>query len=135
MSEYDPGLAGVVLRSSADVVSNAPELARLTLNIAAIHHDSRMQGKRLVYGGHTIGLALAQACRLLPNLATVLAWDSCGHTGPVHEGDTLYSEVRVEAADPLPDGGGILRLRSLVTAADVDGDRPVLDWRFSALQF
>ena len=132
---FDPGLAGTVLHSSADVVSGAPELARLTLNIAAVHHDSRPQGQRLVYGGHTIGLALAQACRLLPNLATVLAWESCDHTGPVHEGDTLHSELHVEAAEPLPRGGGVLRLRSLVSAADPGGDRPVLDWRFSALQF
>lgn len=132
---FDPGLAGTVLHSSADLVSGAPELARLTLNIAAVHHDSRVQGRRLVYGGHTIGLALAQACRLLPNLVTVLAWESCDHTGPVHEGDTLYSELHVEGAEPLPEGGGILRLRSLVSAVSPDGDRPVLDWRFSALQF
>ena len=132
---FDPGLAGAVLRSSADVVSSAPELARLTLNIAAVHHDSRPGGQRLVYGGHTIGLAMAQACRLLPNLVTVLAWESCDHTGPVHEGETLYSELQVEAAEPLPGGGGILRLRSLVSAADPAGERPVLDWRFSALQF
>jgi acyl dehydratase len=132
---FDPGMAGTVLHSSADLVSGAPELARLTLNIAAVHHDSRVQGRRLVYGGHTIGLALAQACRLLPNLVTVLAWESCDHTGPVHEGDTLYSELHVEAAEPLPEEGGILRLRSLVSAVGPDGDRPVLDWRFSALQF
>jgi acyl dehydratase len=132
---FDPELAGAVLRSGADVVSGAAELARLTLNIAAVHHDSRIQGQRLVYGGHTIGLALAQACRLLPNLATVLAWESCDHTGPVHEGDMLYSELHLEAAEPLPEGGGVLRLRSLVSAVGPDGDRPVLDWRFSALQF
>jgi acyl dehydratase len=129
---FDAAIAGAVLHSSADVVTSAPELARLTLNIAAVHHDSRSSGQRLVYGGHTIGLALAQASRLLPNLATVLGWESCDHTGPVHEGDTLHSDLHVEAAEPLPDGGGVLRLRSLVTA---DPDRPVLDWRFSALQF
>jgi acyl dehydratase len=129
---FDPGLAGQVLHSSADVVSSAPELARLTLNIAATHHDSRVGGSRLVYGGHTIGLALAQASRLLPTLVTVLGWESCDHAGPVHEGDTLVSELHVEAADPLPLGGGVLRLRSLVS--DVTG-RLVLDWRFSALQF
>src|ERR1700757_704224 len=97
---FDPGLAGAVLGSSADVVSSAPELARLTLNIAAVHHDSRINGRRLVYGGHTIGLALAQATRLLPNLATVLGWESCDHTGPVHEGDTLYSELHIDSAGP-----------------------------------
>jgi hypothetical protein len=70
-------MAGAVLQSS-DVVSSAPELARLTLNIAATHHDSRVGGQRLVYGGHTIGPALAQASRLPPNLATVLALSLVG---------------------------------------------------------
>lgn len=129
---FDPALAGAVLHSTADVVSSAPELARLTLNIAATHHDRRVGGERLVYGGHTIGLALAQATRLLPNLVTVLGWRSCDHTGPVHEDDTLFSELHVESAD-----AGVLQLRSLVYAAGgPDGsDRQVLDWRFSALQF
>lgn len=136
-SSFDPAVAGTVLHSTADVVSSAPELARLTLNIAATHHDSRIGGgRRLVYGGHTIGLALAQVTRLLPDLVTVLAWESCDHTGPVHEGDTLYSELHVDAATPLPDGrGGVLQLRSLVYAAGADEDRQVLDWRFTALQF
>ena len=131
------------MRSTGDVVSSAPELARLTLNIAAVHHDSRagVPG-RLVYGGHTIGLALAQATRLLPNLATVLAWQSCEHTAPVHEGDTLYSDLHVETARELPgDRGGVLNLRSVVFAARADSadsageDRAVLDWRFTALMF
>lgn len=134
---FDSGIAGTVLHSTGDVVSGAPELARLSLNIAATHHDSRVGGRRLVYGGHTIGLALAQATRLLPNLATVLGWQSCDHTGPVHEGDTLYSELRVESAEPSAQGG-VLRLRSLVYAVSEsqnEPDRQVLDWRFSALQF
>ncbi|WP_241523400.1 acyl dehydratase [Mycobacterium sp. IEC1808] len=130
---FDPGLAGTVLRSTGDVVSGAPELARLTLNVAATHHDSRVGGQRLVYGGHTIGLALAQATRLLPNLAAVLGWQSCDHTGPVHEGDTLYSELHVETARPT-ERGGVLGLRSVVYAVG-EPDRPVLDWRFDALHF
>ena len=147
-ARFDSGLAGAVLRSTADVVSSAPELARLTLNIAATHHDWRVGGQRLVYGGHTIGLALAQATRLLPNLVTVLGWESCDHTGPVHEGDTLYSELHVDGAVPLPGGrGGVLRLRSLVYAvpgrrgeatggtSTGEPDRQVLDYRFTALQF
>ncbi len=136
-SDFGAGMARTVLHSTGDVVSSAPELARLTLNIAATHHDSRVGGQRLVYGGHTIGLALAQASRLLPNLATVLGWESCDHTGPVHEGDTLYSELHVESAEAT-DHGGVLGLRSLVYAvSDTAGepDRPVLDWRFSALHF
>jgi acyl dehydratase len=132
---FDPGIAGTTLHSTADVVTNAPELARLSLNIAATHHDWRVNGQRLVYGGHTIGLALAQATRLLPDLVTVLGWESCDHTGPVYEGDTLYSELRIDEAVPLPDGrGGVLKLRSLVYAVD-EPDRQVLDWRFTALRF
>lgn len=129
---FDPGLAGTVLTSTGDVVSSAPELARLTLNVAATHHDSRVAGQRLVYGGHTIGLALAQASRLLPNLVTVLGWQSCDHTAPVHEGDTVYSELRIESARD-----SVLELRSLVYAVGAGGepDRQVLDWRFTALQF
>ena len=29
----------------------------------------------------------------------VLGWESCDHTGPVHEGGTLYSELHVESAE------------------------------------
>lgn len=132
---FDAGLVGAVLTSGADVVTSAPELARLTLNIAATHHDWRIGGRRLVYGGHTIGLALAQVTRALPNLVTVLGWQSCEHTAPVYEGDTLYGEVHVEDASALPgDRGGVLSLRALVYAVD-DPDRQVLDWSFTALHF
>jgi acyl dehydratase len=119
--------------AGGDVVSNAPELARLTLNIAAVHHDGAAAGgQRLVYGGHVIGLALSQAARALPSLVTVAAWDSCDHLGPVREGDTLRSTITVEQVDYLPGGGGLVRLRSLVRA---DGPEPrdVLDWRYVAV--
>ncbi|NKY31657.1 acyl dehydratase [Nocardia speluncae] len=132
---FDPTLVGTTFTSSGDVVTGAPELARLTLNIAATHHDERAgTAGRLVYGGHTIGLALAQACRALPDMVTVLGWQSCDHTGPVHEGDTLTSSLLVEAAEALPGGGGTLDLRSCVSAHRGDAaPAPVLDWRFTAL--
>ncbi len=118
---------------SGDVVSSAPELARLTLNVAAVHHDAAAAGgQRLVYGGHTIGLALAQAARVLPSLVTVAGWHSCEHLAPVHEGDTLRSVVDVERVDPLPGAGGLVHLRSLVRA-DGEPDRDVLDWRYVAV--
>ena len=54
----------VIEIDGGDVVSGAPELARLTLNIARVHHDEQAAGgTRLVYGGHTIGIALSQAAR------------------------------------------------------------------------
>lgn len=114
-----------------DVVSSAPELARLTLNVAQVHHDERAGGgRRLVYGGHTIGIALAQVTRALPQLVTVLAWEGCDHVGPVHEADTLRSVIRVTDVRPRPSGGAFVDLRCLVGA---DPDRAVLDWRFTAL--
>jgi acyl dehydratase len=117
----------------ADVVSGAPELARLTLNIAAVHHDNAAAGgRRLVYGGHTIGLALAQANRALPSIVTVAGWHGCDHLGPVYEGDTLRSLLTVERVEPLPGSGGLVHLRSRVRA---DGPEPreVLDWRYVAV--
>jgi hypothetical protein len=73
----------------------------------------------------------------------VLGWQSCDHTGPVHENDTLHSELHIEAAEATG-AGTRLRLRSLVYAAPDrragaqrpgDADRQVLDWRFTALHF
>lgn len=103
-----------------DVVTAAPELARLTLNVAAAHHARE---PRLVYGGHTIGLACAQLCRALPRLATIVAWRRCDHVGPVQEGDRLRSTVTVDGVDALGDGG-LAHLH-----VHVESDRSaVLDW-------
>lgn len=116
-----------------DVVASAPELARLTLNVAKVHHDaSAAGGRRLVYGGHTISVALGQVTRALPGLVTVVGWAACDHSGPVHEGDTLRTRIRVGAMRAQPHGGRLVDLRCRVTADD-DQPRPVLDWRFTAL--
>jgi acyl dehydratase len=119
-----------------DVVSSAPELARLTLNVARVHHDARAAGgSRLVYGGHTIGLATAQLTRALPTIAAIVGWHSCDHVGPVHEGDTLRSSIEVRDVRPVPGQARLrmLDLRSIVTADDQDDAREVLDWHYSAL--
>jgi acyl dehydratase len=116
-----------------DVVSAAPELARLSLNIAMAHHDEAVgSGRRLVYGGHTIGIAAAQASRALPDLVTIVAWHGCDHLAPVYEGDTLRSELDLEQIDPLDRGGALLHLRSRVRAERAGGGESsdVLDWRF-----
>jgi acyl dehydratase len=133
-AELRPG--AVFKLRDGDVVSSAPELARLTMNLAAIHHDrtASSNGERLVYGGHTIGIALAQITRALPSLLTVIAWHDCDHVGPVHEGDTLHSEISVEKCEPREAGGGFVHLRSQVTATDLAGNKSaVLDWRLIGL--
>lgn len=118
-----------------DVVVGAPELARLTLNVAAVHHDAwAAGGQRLVYGGHTIGIALSQVTRAFPDMVTVLAWDGCDHTGPVHEGDTLRSHIRVDDVRRLEDGHVVdLRVSVSADSDSAEPSRNVLDWRFSAL--
>jgi acyl dehydratase len=133
-----PGVAGLRAGQSwtvpgGDVVSAAPELARLTLNVAMAHHDAQAAGgRRLVYGGHAIGLALSQAARSLPSLVTVAAWHSCDHLGPVHEGDTLRSAITVEQIDPLPAGGGLVHLRSVVQA-EAPGSDAGIGWPAGAI--
>ncbi len=134
---FDDMRAGTVYRpAGGDVVSSAPELARLTLNLAIIHHDrtAATGGRRLVYGGHTVGLAAAQLTRVLPGLVTILGWHDCDHLGPVHEGDTVHSEAAVERCEALPGGGGLVHLRSLVRSTNTAGDvSDVLDWRLIGL--
>jgi acyl dehydratase len=116
-----------------DVVTGAAELARLTLNIARAHHDSRESGQRLVYGGHTIGIAASQACRALPRLLTIVGWHSCQHLAPVFENDTLTSTVLVERTKALGNGGELVHVRSQTTAHRGGESRPVLDWKFVAV--
>lgn len=120
-----------------DTVTCAPEITRLTLNVAGAHTDAgaAAQGQRLVYGGHTISTAAAQLSRALPNLVTFVAWRSCDHTAPVFEGDILRSEFDIEARHPLPPGGGLVDVRARVFAIRADDDPrtgeeiQVLDWR------
>ena len=124
-----------------DTVTLAPEIARLTLNVAGAHTDAgaSAHGRRLVYGGHTISTAAAQLTRALPNLATIVAWRSCDHTAPTFEGDVLRSEFQVEAKHPLAGGGGLVDVHALVYAErarggpDAGTEARVLDWRLVAL--
>ncbi len=112
-----------------DVVSSAPELARLTGNLARVHHDEGAAGgRRLVYGGHTIGLALHHVSQALPGLLTVLGWRSCTHVAPVHEGDVLASSVQIERVHRAASGFMTARLRVLTRKVSGDG-AAVLDWR------
>ena len=112
-----------------ETVSAAPELARLTLNVAMAHTDatSSGRGRRLVYGGHTISVAAAHATR------AILAWVGCDHLAPVFEGDVLRTELQVIDTTSLDEGGRV-QLRALVSAVRDDSEpEPVLDWRFVAL--
>jgi len=136
-----PAVGTSLALEGGDTVTNAPELVRTTLNLAAAHLDPASGGRhrRLVYGGHTIGLALAHVTRALPDLVTVVGWRSCNHLAPVFEGDVLHSTVKVEAVDPLKRGALLVDLRVQTNAQRSEGrDRPpkrepVLDWRLVAV--
>lgn len=121
---------------AGETVTSAPELARLSLNVAMTHTDATAgaHGQRLVYGGHVIGIAASHLTRVLPDLATILAWRSCDHLGPTFEGDLLRSEITLEDLEPLDDGGLVYaRIVVSAQAEDDDDPRPVLDWRLTGL--
>jgi acyl dehydratase len=134
---------------SRDTVTSAPELVRMTLNMAMTHTDagSSVYGRRLVYGGHTIATAAAQLSRALPNLVSVLAWRKCDHVAPVFENDILAARVTVSGTTPVATGGGLVDLNVTVdadrghsepgqgseTTPEESEDVRVLDWHLVAL--
>ena len=112
-----------------DTVTDAVALVRLTQNQAAVHRDAGRgeQGRRLVYGGHTIGLAQASLSRLVPGLVHVVGWQHCDHVGPVFEDDVLSFRTELLAEQAAPPG----RLRAVRVLVDAHRDgQPVavLDW-------
>ena len=131
----DPSPGTVFAIEGRDTVTSAPELARLTLNLAMTHRDpdAGAHGRRLVYGGLTISIAAAAAATALPGLATIVAWRSCEHSAPVFEGDVLSVELELSDRQALDAGSATLAdLRAVVHADRGSGEPPdqVLDWRF-----
>lgn len=120
---------------AGETVTAAPELARLSLNLAMTHVDARssVYGERLVYGGHVIGIAAAHVTRALPDLATVLVWHSCDHLAPTFEEDILTSRIEITNLESLEDGG-LVELHVRQSARSLGGlERDVLDWRIVGL--
>ena len=134
--------AGTVFElESRDTVTLAPELVRLTLNMAMTHTDAHrsVYARRLVYGGHTISMAAAQLSRIFPSLVAIFGWHRCDHTGPVFEGDVLATTVLVSHCQSQPDGSVLVELHATVQATRADEspdpgtDVKVLDWELVAL--
>jgi 2-methylfumaryl-CoA hydratase len=119
-----------------DTVTGAPELVRLTLNMAMAHTDARLSylSERLVYGGHVISIAHAQLTRALPNIVAMLGWESCDHTAPTVENDRIRSEVTL--LEMRPEGKrAVLKLKveSYAARGEPESETKVLDWVFWAL--
>ena len=137
---YTPGMK--VHPEARDTVTSAPELVRLTLNLAMAHTDASRSPyrRRLVYGGHTLGIAAAQLSRVLPELAAILAWYRCDHLAPVFEEDILGSAISIQEVQQTPRG----RLAKIQLEVFAEGaadtitqeappKRRVLDWHLVAL--
>jgi acyl dehydratase len=121
-----------MVEAGEKTVTGAPELARLTLNVATAHTDATLSphGRRLVYGGHTISVAAAHATRAIPAIATIIAWRSCEHIAPVFEGDGLRTELGVVDSSL----GGLVEFRARVSRLRAEAEAGlVLDWSFVAV--
>jgi 2-methylfumaryl-CoA hydratase len=94
------------------------QATRLYQNTAQVHFDARAMesskfGKRLVYGGHIISLAMALSQNGLGTVLRVVAWNGGAHVTPTFAGDTV--RVFTEVVDKQEVSGrrdvGALRLR------------------------
>lgn len=135
-----PAKDSAVEVEARDTVTLAPELVRLTLNLAMTHTDATrsVYGKRLVYGGHTIAMAAAQLSRAIPDMVTILGWFKCDHVAPVFEQDILRSMVTLQ--DTQAAAGGAIGIVHVETFADRGREAPqpgenikVLDWHLAIL--
>ncbi|MFT4631799.1 MAG: 2-methylfumaryl-CoA hydratase [Candidatus Pseudothioglobus sp.] len=121
--------------AARDTITLAPELVRMTLNMAMTHTDAgrSVYGQRLVYGGHTIAMAAAQITRVLPTMMTILGWFKCDHLAPVFEQDIIESRVTIEGLLPGVDAQGGVALLHVEAFACRQASVKVLDWHLAAL--
>jgi 2-methylfumaryl-CoA hydratase len=81
------------------------QATRLYHNTAQVHFDAHGMaesrfGKRLVYGGHVISVAMALAQNGLGTALRIAAWNGGAHVAPTFAGDTLRAfTVVVERAE------------------------------------
>ena len=91
---------------------------RLWQNTAKVHFDAtnRVDGKRLIYGGHVMSLARALSFNGLANAQMIVALNGGAHANPCFAGDTVraWSEV-LEIAETSAPGVGAIRLRLVAT--------------------
>lgn len=113
------------------------QATRLYHNTAQVHFDALRMidtkfGKRIVYGGHVISIAIALAQNGFQTGLKIAAWNGGVHAEPTFAGDTLraFTEV-IECAElPTRPDVGALRLRlsavKNVSAAELASVPPLL---------
>ncbi|HET9627296.1 MAG TPA: MaoC family dehydratase [Kofleriaceae bacterium] len=94
------------------------QATRLYHNSAQVHFDARTMadsrfGRRIVYGGHVISVAMALSSNGLATALRIAAWNGGAHVAPTFAGDTLraFTEVVERAELPGRSDVGALRLR------------------------
>lgn len=94
------------------------QATRLYHNTAQVHFDQAAMeksrfGKRLVYGGHVISVAMALSQNGLGTMLRIAAWNGGSHVSPTFAGDTLraFSEIVEKAELPGRRDVGALRVR------------------------
>jgi len=97
---------------------------RLWQNTAKVHFDAtnRLDGKRLIYGGHVISMARALSFNGLANAQMIVGINAGAHANPCFAGDTIraWSEVLDKVETDRP-GVGAVRLRLVATKGDPSG--------------
>jgi 2-methylfumaryl-CoA hydratase len=103
------------------------QATRLYHNTAQVHFDALAMagsrfGRRLIYGGHVISVAMALAYNGLQSALRIAAWNGGTHVAPTFAGDTLraFTEVLERAEVPGRRDVGALRLR-LTAVKNVHG--------------
>jgi 2-methylfumaryl-CoA hydratase len=98
--------------------SDHVQATRLYHNSAQVHFDQQTMssskfGKRLVYGGHVISVAMALSQNGLGTALRISAWNGGAHVAPTFAGDTIraFTEVVEKAEIPTRRDVGALRLR------------------------
>jgi 2-methylfumaryl-CoA hydratase len=113
------------------------QATRLYHNTAQVHFDARAAadsrfGKRIVYGGHVISVAMGLAQNGLNTALRIAAWNGGAHVAPTFAGDTIraFTQVVERAEVPGRRDCGALRLRlsavKNVSAAELPDVQPLL---------
>jgi len=113
------------------------QATRLYHNTAQVHFDAHGMaesrfGRRIVYGGHVISVAMALAQNGLQTQLKIAAWNGGAHVAPTFAGDTLraFTQVVERAEIPSRKDVGALRLRlsavKNVSAAELPEVAPLL---------
>ena len=135
--DYEPGER--IDHPDAMTIEEADHVqaTRLYHNTAQVHFDARGMaesrfGRRIVYGGHVISVAMALAQNGLQTSLKIAAWNGGAHVAPTFAGDTLraFTEVVERAEVPGRTDVGALRLRlsavKNASAAELPAIRPLL---------